>query len=112
MNTPAVTPSAAHSAPALLALHQGVATPFSQYEHFVVRGVVALCDNGLPIAPEDLTEVAVVSREITIDNNPCIIAWGIYGVSADSSVTFVADCPTKDIASAIGALLNEHIRSL
>ena len=73
----------------------------SIYQSFVVRGVVALCANGLPIPPDDLTDVAVVSHETTNDDDQNISAWGVYGVLFDGSMDNLSDSPTKEIADAI-----------
>ena len=32
--------------------------PLTIYQSFIVLGVVALCENGLPIPPDSLTEIA------------------------------------------------------
>lgn len=44
----------------------GTTMPLSVYHRFVVRGVVAVCANGLPIPPDSLTEVAAVLSLIHI----------------------------------------------
>ena len=78
----------------------------SIYRRFVVRGVVALCANGLPIPPDSLTEVAAVCHETTTEDDPNISAWGVYGVLFDQSIDNLADCPTKEIAEVIADALN------
>ena len=80
----------------------------SIYRRFVVRGVVALCANGLPIPPDSLTEVAAVCHETTTDDDPNISAWGVYGVLFDQSVDHIADCPTKALADAVAEALNKQ----
>ena len=60
--------------------------PLTIYQHFIVLGVVALCENGLPIPPDSLTEIAAVTHETTTDDDPNVSAWGIYGVLPDNSI--------------------------
>ena len=80
--------------------------PMRPYHRFVVRGVVALCEQGQPIPPDSLTEIAVVCHETTDnDNDPNISAFGVYGVLFDNSIDSLADCPTKEIAEAIADAL-------
>ena len=77
------------------------------YHRFVVRGVVALCEQGQPIPPDSQTEIAAVCHETTDnDNDPNISAFGVYGVLFDQSIDNLADCPTKEIAEAIADALN------
>ncbi|TXT25409.1 MAG: hypothetical protein FD131_4610 [Rhodocyclaceae bacterium] len=73
----------------------------SIYERFEVHGVVARCANGLPIHPDSLADVAVVSHETTTDDDPNISVWGVYGALSDGSIDNIADCPTKAVADAI-----------
>ncbi len=84
----------------------GTTMPLSVYHRFVVRGVVAVCANGLPIPPDSLTEVAAVCHETATDDDPNISAWGVYGVLFDNSIDNLADCPTQEIAEAIADALN------
>ncbi len=61
--------------------------PMRPYHRFVVRGVVALCEQGQPIPPDSLTEIAAVCHETTDnDDDPNISAFGVYGVLFDQSV--------------------------
>ena len=76
------------------------------YQQFVVRGVVAMCEQGLPIPPDSLAEIAAVCHETTHDADPNNSAWGVYGVLFDQSIDNLADCPTKEIAEAIADALN------
>ena len=81
----------------------------SIYRRFVVRGVVALCEQGQPIPPDSLTEIAAVCHETTDnDNDPNISAFGVYGVLFDQSVDNIADCPTKALADAVAEALNKQ----
>ena len=84
----------------------GTTMPLSVYHRFVVRGVVAVCANGLPIPADSLTEVAAVCHETATDDDPNISAWGVYGVLFDNSIDNLADCPTQEIAEAIADTLN------
>ena len=84
----------------------GTTMPLTVYHRFIVLGVVALCEQGLPIPPDSLTEVAAVSHETADDDDPNISAWGVYGVLFDQSIDNLADCPTKAIAEAIADALN------
>ncbi len=82
--------------------------PLTIYQNFIVLGVVALCENGLPIPPDSLTEIAAVTHETTTDDDPNVSAWGIYGVLSDNSIDNLADCPSKQIADAIASTLNHQ----
>ncbi len=83
--------------------------PMRPYHRFVVRGVVALCEQGQPIPPDSLTEIAAVCHETTDnDNDPNISAFGVYGVLFDQSVDSIADCPTKAFADAVAEALNKQ----
>lgn len=86
----------------------GVAVPLTIYQSFIVLGVVALCENGLPIPPDSLTEIAAVTHETTTDDDPNVSAWGIYGVLSDNSIDNLADCPSKQVADAIAGTLNRQ----
>lgn len=74
---------------------------------FAVLPVVALDENGDPIAPGALQHVAVASREPADGDDPNVSAWGVYGESAEGVVEHVADCPTQDVAEAVAAALNQ-----
>ena len=78
----------------------------SIYQSIMVCAVVALCEHGQPIAPCDLTQIPVVSREITGNDDPNVSAWGIYGVLADQSIEHMADCPSQELADAIAEAIN------
>jgi len=80
------------------------------YQQFVVRGVVAMCEQGLPIPPNSLTEIAAVCHETVNDDDPNVSAWGVYGVLFDNSIDNLADCPTKAIAEAIAGALTTLYR--
>ncbi len=82
--------------------------PLTIYQNFIVLGVVALCENGLLIPPDSLTEIAAVTHETTTDDDPNVSAWGIYGVLPDNSIDNLADCPSKQIADAIASTLNHQ----
>lgn len=84
----------------------GAAIPLSVYQRFIVLGVIALCENGLPIPPDSLTEVAAVTHETPPDDDPNVSAYGVYGVLFDNTIDNLADCPTKPIAEAIAGALN------
>ena len=86
----------------------GAAMPLTIYQHFIVLGVVALCENGLPIPPDSLTEIAAVTHETTTADDPNVSAWGIYGVLPDNSIDNLADCPSKQVADAIASTLNHQ----
>lgn len=86
----------------------GAAMPLTIYQHFIVLGVVSLCENGLPIPPDSLTEIAAVTHETTTDDDPNVSAWGIYGVLPDNSIDNLADCPSKQVANAIASTLNHQ----
>lgn len=88
----------------------GPAMPLTVYHRFIVRGVVALCTDGLSIPPDSLTAVAAACHETTTDDDHNISAWGVYGVLFDQSIDNVADCPTKAIAEAIADALNIQYR--
>ena len=83
------------------------ASTLSIYQCFVVRGVVALCANGLPIPPDDLTDVAAVSHETANDDDSNISAWGVYGILFDGSMDNLSDSPTRVIADAICSSLTQ-----
>lgn len=80
--------------------------PLTRYQSFSVCAVVALDEHGDPIPPSALTEVPVVTREITGDDDPNASAFGIYGILPDQSFEHVADCPSQVVAEAIANLMN------
>ncbi|MBS4020085.1 MAG: hypothetical protein KGZ68_17820 [Dechloromonas sp.] len=80
--------------------------PLTNYHRFFVQGLVAQCEHGLPIPPESLQEVAVVSHVFADDSDPNVSTWAVFGVLADKSVDNLADCPTRAIAQAIADSLS------
>lgn len=76
--------------------------------HFQVLPVVALCDQGMPIAPESLSEIAACSYEPCHEDDPNICRWGVYMLLLDLSMEHICDCPKKEFAVTIADALNRR----
>lgn len=93
-------------APAVATPPASILPAIGGFLRIVVLPVVALDENSEPIAMADLQHIAVARREPTDGDDPFVSAWGVYGESADSVVTHLADSPTREIAEAIAFALN------
>ncbi len=78
-----------------------------EFLRIVVLPVVALDEYGEPIAPSDLQQVPVVSREPTSADDPNISAWGVYGELPAGEIAHLADSAVQAVAEAIALALSQ-----